>query len=216
MNNFRGGDSKGRGGSFSGKPRFGDKRGGSFGGGERRKSSGFGGGDRGGRGGSGELFKATCSTCRRPCEVPFRPNGDKPVYCSACFNMKSRDEERGSAPREYGNRDNARSTRPEYAKPRREYAPQRDEAPRVVKDTGLEDVKRQLATIESRLNRILDLLNPPTPPVKKKAVVIAEVPAVPETLTEELPKKTRKPKTVKEKVPAKKTAAKKVTAKKTK
>ncbi len=77
-------------------------------------------------------------------------------------------------------------------------------------------MKRQLATIESRLNRILDLLNPPTPPVKKKAVVIAEVPAVPETLTEELPKKTRKPKTVKEKAPAKKTAAKKVTAKKTK
>jgi hypothetical protein len=127
--------------------------------------------------------------------------------------MKSRDEERGSAPREYGNRDNARSARPEYAKPRREYAPQRDGAPRVVKDTGLEDVKRQLATIESRLNRILDLLNPPTPPVKKKTVVVAEEPAVPETITEELPKKVRKPKTVK--APAKK-VSKKVTTKKTK
>lgn len=216
MNNFRGGDSKGRGGSFSGKPRFGDKRGGSFGGGERRKSSGFGGGDRGGRGGSGELFKATCSACHKPCEVPFRPSGDKPVFCSACFNMKSRDKERGNTSRDYGNRDSVRSVRLEFAKQRREYAPQRDEAPRVTKDTGLEDVKRQLTTIESRLNRILDLLNPPTPPVKKKAVVIAEVPAVPETLTEELPKKTRKPKTVKEKAPAKKTAAKKVTAKKTK
>lgn len=213
MNNFRGGDSKGRGGSFSGKPRFGEKRSGGFGGGERRKSGGFG-GDRGGRGGgSSELFKATCSACHKPCEVPFRPNGDKPVYCSACFNMKSRDEERGSAPREYGNRDNTRSARPEYAKPRREYAPQRDEAPRVVKDTGLEDVKRQLVTIESRLNRILDLLNPPTPPVKKKTVVVAEEPAVPETITDELPKKVRKPKTVK--APAKK-VSKKVTTKKTK
>ena len=210
MNNFRGGDSKGRGGSFSGKPRFGEKRSGGFGGGERRKSGGFG-GDRGGRGGgSSELFKATCSACHKPCEVPFRPNGDKPVYCSACFNMKSRDEERGSAPREYGNRDNTRSARPEYAKPRREYAPQRDEAPRVVKDTGLEDVKRQLVTIESRLNRILDLLNPPTPPVKKKTVVVAEEPAVPETITDELPKKVRKPKTVK--APAKK-VSKKVTTK---
>lgn len=213
MNNFRGGDSKGRGGSFSGKPRFGEKRSGGFGGGERRKSGGFG-GDRGGRGGgSSELFKATCSACHKPCEVPFRPNGDKPVYCSACFNMKSRDEERGSAPREYGNRDNTRSARPEYAKPRREYAPQRDEAPRVVKDTGLEDVKRQLVTIESRLNRILDLLNPPTPPVKKKTVVVAEEPAVPETITDELPKKVRKPKTVK--APTKK-VSKKVTTKKTK
>ncbi len=213
MNNFRGGDSKGRGGSFSGKPRFGDKRSGGFGGGEQRKSGGFG-GDRGGRGGgSGELFKATCSACHKPCEVPFRPNGDKPVYCSACFNMKSRDEERGSAPREYGNRENVRSARPEYAKPRREYAPQRDEAPRVVKDTGLEDVKRQLATIESRLNRILDLLNPPTPPAK--AIKVPKVVEV--AVAEEIPeKKIRKPKTVKEKVPAKKVAAKKVVKKKTK
>jgi CxxC-x17-CxxC domain-containing protein len=32
-----------------------------------------------------QLFKATCATCGNGCEVPFKPNGSKPVYCRACF-----------------------------------------------------------------------------------------------------------------------------------
>lgn len=32
-----------------------------------------------------ELFKTSCSKCRAICEVPFRPNGTKPVYCKDCF-----------------------------------------------------------------------------------------------------------------------------------
>jgi CxxC-x17-CxxC domain-containing protein len=31
------------------------------------------------------LFKAKCEKCGEACEVPFRPNGSKPVYCKACF-----------------------------------------------------------------------------------------------------------------------------------
>lgn len=37
--------------------------------------------DRGDR----EMHRATCADCGRNCEVPFRPTGDKPVYCSSCF-----------------------------------------------------------------------------------------------------------------------------------
>ncbi|MEK7545484.1 MAG: CxxC-x17-CxxC domain-containing protein [Patescibacteria group bacterium] len=32
-----------------------------------------------------QLFKATCASCGNGCEVPFKPNGSKPVYCRACF-----------------------------------------------------------------------------------------------------------------------------------
>ncbi len=32
-----------------------------------------------------EMFKAVCSRCGKDCEVPFRPSGDKPVFCSNCF-----------------------------------------------------------------------------------------------------------------------------------
>ena len=37
-----------------------------------------------------ELFQAICSNCGKQCEVPFRPNGTKPVYCKECFNNPNR------------------------------------------------------------------------------------------------------------------------------
>ncbi len=50
--------------------------------GERRSSS-F---DRGPR----EMHKAVCSECGQECEVPFKPSGDRPVYCRECFAKKKR------------------------------------------------------------------------------------------------------------------------------
>ncbi len=35
-----------------------------------------------------QRFQATCSECKKMCEVPFRPNGKKPVYCRDCFKGK--------------------------------------------------------------------------------------------------------------------------------
>lgn len=35
-----------------------------------------------------QMFDATCDECRNSCKVPFRPSGDKPVYCSNCFGEK--------------------------------------------------------------------------------------------------------------------------------
>ena len=32
-----------------------------------------------------EMFPATCSSCGKETKVPFQPRGDKPVYCSECF-----------------------------------------------------------------------------------------------------------------------------------
>lgn len=43
-------------------------------------------------GGSGfrpAKFKAICAECGRECEVPFKPSGDRPVYCSNCFKNKA-------------------------------------------------------------------------------------------------------------------------------
>src|SRR5213083_2693482 len=46
-------------------------------------------GDGGGGGGYDrprrEMFTATCSQCGNEARVPFQPSGDKPVYCSDCF-----------------------------------------------------------------------------------------------------------------------------------
>lgn len=32
-----------------------------------------------------EMHKATCAECKEECEVPFKPSGDRPVYCRDCF-----------------------------------------------------------------------------------------------------------------------------------
>jgi CxxC-x17-CxxC domain-containing protein len=36
------------------------------------------------------MHEAICATCGKSCEVPFRPTGDKPVYCSDCFGKGSK------------------------------------------------------------------------------------------------------------------------------
>ena len=35
-----------------------------------------------------EMFKAVCAECKKECEVPFRPSGDRPVYCKECFSKR--------------------------------------------------------------------------------------------------------------------------------
>jgi CxxC-x17-CxxC domain-containing protein len=62
----------------------------------RGDSGGYSGGGRSGGYSSGprEMFSATCSSCGREAQVPFRPTGSKPVYCSDCFG-----NQRGSSSR---------------------------------------------------------------------------------------------------------------------
>jgi CxxC-x17-CxxC domain-containing protein len=62
-------------------------------------SGGGGGGGGGGYGGSRgprEMFSATCSSCGKEAQVPFQPSGDKPVYCSDCFQQRGGGARRSS------------------------------------------------------------------------------------------------------------------------
>lgn len=61
--------------------------GGGYGGGSR---GGYGGGS-GGYGGGGydrpqrQMYDAVCASCGVNTQVPFMPNGSKPVYCRDCY-----------------------------------------------------------------------------------------------------------------------------------
>ena len=66
------------GGYSSGAGSYGGGSGGSGG------SGGYGERDRGPR----EMFSATCSSCGKEAQVPFRPTSGKPVYCSDCFRSQ--------------------------------------------------------------------------------------------------------------------------------
>ena len=44
----------------------------------------------GGFGGQREMHPVVCAQCGKDTEVPFRPTGDRPVYCSDCFSQMPR------------------------------------------------------------------------------------------------------------------------------
>ncbi|HEY91968.1 MAG TPA: zinc-binding protein [Dehalococcoidia bacterium] len=50
-----------------------------------RGGGGFGGGGYGDRA-PRQMHPAVCAQCGKDTEVPFLPRGDRPVYCSDCFN----------------------------------------------------------------------------------------------------------------------------------
>lgn len=88
-------------GGFGGGKSFGDRGGKSFDGGSR----GFG-GDRP----AATMHKATCDECKKECEVPFRPSGDKPIFCKNCFDSKREGGDRQPYIRDGGRDTNSNNT----------------------------------------------------------------------------------------------------------
>ncbi|CAN5164911.1 hypothetical protein BH09PAT1_BH09PAT1_6630 [soil metagenome] len=41
-----------------------------------------------------QMHSATCSRCGKACMVPFRPTGNRPVFCSDCFKTEAGDPAR--------------------------------------------------------------------------------------------------------------------------
>jgi CxxC-x17-CxxC domain-containing protein len=123
------------------------------------------------------MHKAVCDECHKNCEVPFRPSGDKPIYCSDCFSSKREDNGDRAPRREFNDR-----------APRREFndrpAPSFNKPAAPAND----DVKRQLSEMNSKLDRLINsiekLAQPKTSvaqvvakPVVKVAPVVAKAPA---------------------------------------
>ncbi len=142
-----------------------------------------------------QLFQATCTTCGKSCEVPFRPDGTKPVLCRDCFAKKN------ASPHQ----DNGREERPRFDrnasfehKPGRSAEPQRPMAPTV----DVSGLTKQIAALEAKLNQILEI-------VAKKS---EEATPAPKAEKKESAKK-EKTTPVAPKAPAKKVAAKKVVKK---
>jgi len=68
---------------WSAKRSYGDRDGG-------RDSRSYGGGS--GRREERQMHTVTCASCGENCEVPFKPTGNKPVYCTRCFKKEARSE----------------------------------------------------------------------------------------------------------------------------
>lgn len=123
-------DSRGGGGFRSGGGRgFGGRSGSSRGGFDR---------DRGDRG-PAMMHEAVCAECGKNCEVPFRPSGDKPVYCSDCFGSR-RDTGDRAPRREFG------GGRPSFSND----APERSRE----RQGGNDETKRQFETLTHKIDQL--------------------------------------------------------------
>lgn len=169
--------------NFGGR-NFGDSRGG---------NRGFGGGRDGGK---REMHKATCSDCNKNCEVPFRPTGDKPVFCSDCFKNKEDNNSRNFR----GGGDNRGFDK-------------RNSQPRFDDNRNTENYKAQFEQLNIKLDSILKILIPASSEggdVSKSK----KFQKTPKKETDTAALKDMIEKTIDKKTPTKKTVAKKTITKK--
>ncbi|MFA4930980.1 MAG: CxxC-x17-CxxC domain-containing protein [Patescibacteria group bacterium] len=101
------------------------------------RGRGFGGGRDNRR---SQMYEAVCDACGKDCEVPFRPSGEKPVYCSPCFDKQ-------------GGRERHQGKRQSFSDKRNDKRPDRQ----VRTDNNF---KQEIETLNNKLDKIVQLLTP--------------------------------------------------------
>jgi CxxC-x17-CxxC domain-containing protein len=176
------------------------------------------------------MHKAICSECGKECEVPFKPTGNKDVFCSNCFGNKAN-----------SNRSSGRDSRKSNFQEKRMHKAictecgNKCEVPfrptggkpiycsncfRKGDNTGgknNEQFKEQFETLNAKLDNILKLLNPivfTEVAREQKTTRKTEVPKTKKVAKQQTKRTVPPKKTVKKKAVAKKTVAKKATRKK--
>ncbi len=171
------------------------------------------------------MHAATCSDCGKACEVPFRPTGNRAIYCSSCFEHQDNNK-RPSSFRQNTYRD----------KPRHEDRPLHDATCATCKDDcqvpfrptpgkpvycnncfdkgastgskGGADYSEHFVLLNKKLDTLIDLLTS-----KTVAAEILEKRSPKKVVTPKT-KPATKVKTTTKKLPKTKSPAKKVTKKK--
>lgn len=146
----------------------------------RSGGSRFGGDFRRRDSGRRQMHKAVCDECGKDCEVPFKPSGDKPIYCSECFEKK----EGGS------------SRRSDRRSPRRSDFGKRDDTHKKLLE--------QVSSLNTKLDRIIKVLEssaekePASKKTEIKKVAKKAAPKAKKAKTKEIRKKKAKKSTPKE------------------
>lgn len=123
------------------------------------------------------MHSAICDACHKECQVPFKPTGDKPIYCSDCFSKQGG-----------GNRDR---------KPR-------FDGPRPTDNS--KEILDNIKSLNYKLDQLLKTLASNSPaPVEKPKVAVEKKPAKKAATKKKTVKKaTTKKKTATKKVAKKK------------
>lgn len=84
------------------------------------------------------MHPATCSVCGASCEVPFIPNGKKPILCRNCFKKSEGEDTRFERPRPAGKSSYVSTPR-----------------------SGTEGIEKQLKALNEKMDMILEALMEP-------------------------------------------------------
>ncbi len=95
-----------------------------------------------------QMYRTTCAKCGNDCEVPFKPTGERPVYCNNCFKSM-----RDSGPGRSDDRD-SRGRRDNYSENRNDRGNGNNEG----------QFKKQFESLNWKLDKILKILTPAAPP----------------------------------------------------
>lgn len=101
--------------------------------------------NRGGGFNRPSMHKAICDSCHKDCEVPFKPTGNKPIFCSDCFNKQGGGNERRGG----GDRDR---------KPRFESSASSDNSKEILKG---------IKTLNYKMDELIKALQNNTPSEEK-------------------------------------------------
>jgi CxxC-x17-CxxC domain-containing protein len=108
--------------------------------------------------GRGDMFPAVCANCSKACEVPFKPNGKKPVYCTNCFGAGAG----GGAPRgnPFDNRFEKTFEKRVHDRDYRESIPARTSRPVDNKRAPSTDqLQREINSIGTKIDRVIEVLD---------------------------------------------------------
>ena len=157
---------------------------------------------RGGYNDRSETFKATCSSCGRECDLPFKPNGSRPVFCRDCFRKNSNQDSGGR--RDQSSDRRGGTDRPMYDavcdncgdKCRIPFMPREgketlcskcfEEKGGDPRRTNNTQGSAQLDAINAKLDRILNLLTPTQKPPMKEKQKVDKAPEVSLAVAEEM------------------------------
>ncbi len=144
------------------------------------------------------MHRATCDKCGKDCEVPFRPSGNKPVFCSRCFEKEpggDRDRDRNNnnrrERRDFSSKSlfsavcdecgkncevpfKPSSDKPIYCSKCFENVDPKRREPRSEKTFDMAPLQEELKAMNSKLDDLIALLQP----VEKKAKAVSKTKAI--------------------------------------
>lgn len=102
------------------------------------------------------MHGAVCAECGNDCEVPFRPSGGRPIYCSKCFGSK---------------RDDKNYDRVRFDERR---APITDHRQDNIRPSGPNNsqIMEQIHGLHAKLEKVISILQPKTITVTTEAPLV--------------------------------------------